>query len=839
MNTPSNRFAYAARIGLYVIAGLLPLLFLPQPLGIEFGREVAFSALILIAGMLWLVSVLTSGEVRWPHSPILYLAGGLVAVFGVSTILSHAPIISALFADAGAEKYVILAGALVLMGVAGSLIRSPAEAGLLVFILIFAGALSAGLNAFQLIVTGYQLPFTANVIGTVNGLSLFYAALFLMTAGLIVSSAFGEWKKWVRIALVAAAAVFLFDLLLINFRTAWIVLLGSSVFLFGLLLIEVQVISYQLSVTGNKFGWRHWVVLGLIALSILMMVARGAIFPGLNLPLEVSPSFWATMRIAGAVFREGPLEVFFGSGPGTFGFDWLRYKDPAINQTVFWGVRFNQGQSWAATILPTAGFLGFAAFLAFLAGALLTLLKPLLAGPAGPHGLRNAVARSTFIGFVALAIAAFLYPANLTLILLFFLNVGALLALLKIPVPVPAEASERLQGETADFPVWSSTPNTSTPEGARGFWDIRETGLRFQAPWVVFVSSLLIIFFLALGVMGIYGRAQSVRAAYARQAGLAALSGGKIDESLAHLERAMTIESGNPVNYSLLVQGYTEKVRGIIQRAAQGQNVQQEFQQAISLAIQQSRQAIQIHPQEPTLWRLQGGLYELVIPYVQGSERPAFAAYQKAAELDPQNPAIYTEWGRAGLVFADRILALASQAQAKERGELEQARKSSLEEVAKVFQKAIEIKPDFAAAHFLLAQTLIRLGNLEQAIQSVENAKQAAPFDIGVAFQLGLLYYQRDNLERAQSEFERAITINDNYSNARYFLGLIYDRRGERQKALAEFERIAALNPDNQEVKRILDNLRAGKPALAEIVPPAQPPEKRKETPVKEKEGRK
>ncbi|MBI2053212.1 MAG: hypothetical protein HYT41_00490, partial [Candidatus Sungbacteria bacterium] len=48
------------------------------------------------------------------------------------------------------------------------------------------------------------------------------------------------------------------------------------------------------------------------------------------------------------------------------------------------------------------------------------------------------------------------------------------------------------------------------------------------------------------------------------------------------------------------------------------------------------------------------------------------------------------------------------------------------------------------------------------------------------------------------------------------------------------FMRIEKLNPDNAEVKRILANLAAGKPALDGIVPPASPPEKRKDAPVSE-----
>jgi hypothetical protein len=67
-------------------------------------------------------------------------------------------------------------------------------------------------------------------------------------------------------------------------------------------------------------------------------------------------------------------------------------------------------------------------------------------------------------------------------------------------------------------------------------------------------------------------------------------------------------------------------------------------------------------------------------------------------------------------------------------------------------------------------------------------------------------------------------------------LGLIYDRKGDGPRAIQQFEEIEKFNPDNQEIKRILQNLRAGKPALEGIVPPAEPPERRKETPVKEEQ---
>ena len=174
-----------------------------------------------------------------------------------------------------------------------------------------------------------------------------------------------------------------------------------------------------------------------------------------------------------------------------------------------------------------------------------------------------------------------------------------------------------------------------------------------------------------------------------------------------------------------------------------------------------------------------------------------------------------------------------SQTSGAERTRLDEIRIKTLQEVEQNLRKAISLKIDFAPAYFLLAQTALRVGNTQVAIQSAEAAKLAAPQDIGIAFQLGLLYYQSGDLNRAEVEFLRAVAFSPNYSNARYFLGLIYDRKGDKGKALAEFEKVRAFNPDNNEVQKILSNLRAGRGALVGIVPPGEPPEKRKEVPVR------
>jgi tetratricopeptide (TPR) repeat protein len=112
----------------------------------------------------------------------------------------------------------------------------------------------------------------------------------------------------------------------------------------------------------------------------------------------------------------------------------------------------------------------------------------------------------------------------------------------------------------------------------------------------------------------------------------------------------------------------------------------------------------------------------------------------------------------------------------------------------------------------------------------MEETKNLAPFDVGLAFQLGVAYYQKGNYQKAKEELERAISITPDYANALYFLGLTYDQLGEREKAIEKFKRVSELNPDNEEVKKIISNLEAGKKALEGILPTVPP-----KTPIEEK----
>ena len=830
---------------------MIPLWFLPLPVGLEFGREVTFSLFIVSAFILWLLSMLARGEVRYSSSLILWAVGLITIVFGVSTALSKAPLVSLTFGNPLAEKFSSLLLGILLMFIVSSVFTNNKDVKRIVFLLIGASGIAGLIAFFQLAwgislfgrLSSYAQGNNFNVVGTMNGFALFLVTMFVVTLGLLFSPSGTAMKKKIQYAMTAVLIVLMLDLMMIHFHTAWIVLLGSLIFFFGLMFMYMRGGRKQeigeVSVRRGGFDWRYSVLILLIALSVVMLVVKTPVFGSADLPFEVSPSFSATLSVGQQVLKEGQWALFFGSGPTTFNLDWAKYRDPAINQTQFWGVSFTQGFSWFSTMLATVGILGVFSFLLFLCLASIIFLRHLLKFP---HEKNTSMAMSLFLGFLGLILTVILYPSSLTFVLMLFLFAGILMTLLARPEPEVLFTGEKeetvhlaferesAQGLENDFELISA--KIEADPRSTGWWDIVSRTVRFEGSWLVFISSLLAIFFLSLGVAAMYLEVGRLRSALTSQRAVEMFNKGDIDGAIAGFEQAALFEDKNFSNYIPIVQARMEKIRRLIQQATAGNNVQQEFQSVASLAIQNSQKAIDLNSADPTLWRLQGSLYELFIPFIPGSENFAFSSYRKAIELNPLNPSLDIDLARAGLVAVDRLTLAIQQAQGSERDKLTEVRTAALKEITQVLQKAVEHKQDLADSHFLAAQTALRLGNVPAAIASAEKAKLAAPFDIGIAFQLGVLYYQSGDADKAQIEFERSVAMNNNYSNARYFLGLIYDKKGDKTRAIQQFEQIEALNPANLEVKRILQNLRIGMSGLEGIVPPAQPPEKRNVTPV-------
>lgn len=202
-------------------------------------------------------------------------------------------------------------------------------------------------------------------------------------------------------------------------------------------------------------------------------------------------------------------------------------------------------------------------------------------------------------------------------------------------------------------------------------------------------------------------------------------------------------------------------------------------------------------------------------------------SWQKAIEFEPNNPYSYTQLGK---VYAARADLAASDLQSKDekvKSEAETKIKESLAKAEEQFNKAVELKSDYAQAHFELAMVYGRQGKIKEAVSKLEMLKAGLPDDVGVAFQLGLLYYQDKQADKAVDELLRAIELMPSFANARWYLAAIYDEQGKKDLAIAQLEEILKTNPENETVKKKLDELK-NPPA------PATPPEGQIPEPIPE-----
>lgn len=798
---------------LYLMAIFTPIFFLPFTPSAAYAKEIMTALLIFVAVIAWLIGFLSSGSFRYTRTALNGATLIFLAILLVSTIFSKNFFTSLWGADATGERFLswfVFALAYFLIAsllnakksirMVGLLFVSSALLGLATLLQFF------GINIFAWLGAGDQF----NPVGTMNALTIFYGFIAVLGVGIISHArqfAGGEIRigRLFRYVVLAGTILTFVNMFFINFQAVWIAFAAGMAVLLGFNFRDIFDSRREGGVPALG-GVSFYLPLFLLILSVLFYLMPGG-FWGISagLPAEISLSAHVTKNIAKAVLQD---RFFFGSGPATFILDYNLYRDPILNQTNFWAIKFFHGSSFALTALATTGIAGIAALLLWAVvlflGFLRAMFRDLFINP-----MRLAIFSSLVFGLTAWG----LYASTFTAHLLFFMLAGLFLA-------------------------------CHSQEGAHkedGSWlRMHPRIISISSSSVMFSASLAAIFLVVLGVVGIYYVSQKYVAEIYFARGMRMVNaGGDLEIAQALVSRASQIDIKDDRYIRMEAQILLARLRNVIQQAAikPDPSLAQMFQSFLSRAIDRARLAQALNPGDSQNWTTLALVYESVIPYVQGAGQFSIDAYDAASKFDPLNPALLFDSSRVRIGIGDLLFVRADSASGDERQNLLRERDILFAQAQEKLEEALRLKPDYAPAHFLLAQVFDRKGDLNSAIRSAENTRILAFQDVGVAFQLGFLYYKADRLANAAQEFERAVLLNENYSNARYFLGLIYDRQGRRQDAILQFEKILMLNQGHQEVQQILANLRAGKSALAGITPPALPPEKRIKAPVPDKGG--
>lgn len=760
---------------LYLILFLIPLFFLPFTINIlDFPKQILASFLIILSFLGWLIKGIFSEKIVLRGNKIIYIAFALFFLsLLASSIFSSFPRGSFLgISGENKDNFIVLFSLLILTFLFLNSFENEKDFLLSLFFWLLALALVGIFNFCQIkkiFILPYQFSKSAN-FNTVGGPYIFaiLASVFLPVS--LVLTFFS--KKYLKIIFALISFILFLNIVLVNFRIAWFILIFSVIFLF--------VFGFSKE-KRMKLTLAAFLMIVLIA-SLFFYFYKGPLpsyFPILE--QETNISFFTESYILKGAFGQNFKNFILGTGPGTFLFNYLRYKPLEINQTSVWDKRFNSGSSLFFDWLLTKGLLGafcllFFCFLAFYF-SFYRLIKE-------RNKIYFDINLALLAGFFGLILISFIYSFNFSLFFVFWFLLGGIF-----------------------FLSFSKT-----------------TEIKLSSPLRTIFANAILMLFIVLFLFLVFFQGQKYLAEYNYLKGVLSLRSGDIDKTIEYLNKAATLNTFEDLYRRELAYVYLRKSEAISKNS---EISNEEKIELINSALANGRsaldRAILFNPNNVDNWNMRGYFYRSLIG-VQGAENEALISYQKSSELEPISPIPYGEMGRIYILMAQFLRNKNQEDLAKENLNLAQ----------KQLEKALELKPDYAIAHYLMAVVLDQLGNLDQAIAKLEQTQILLPEDIGLNFQLGLLYWRKEEIEKAKNKFEQALLLanklNRDYSDARYMLALIYDKKGDREKAKEEIKKLIASYPENEQLKKILENLEKGLPALEGIASQQAAPQLPSET---------
>ena len=767
----SSLLESVARWLAYDLILLIPLVAIPSaPEPLEIHKQTVLVVLTLGAFLAWASSMVAkrSFSIRtgWIHAAPLLVLGATIA----SAAASPAPYLS--WIGGSSQEYMsalTIFALTVLYYVVVNVLASEREHRVVHALLLSSAAIAGAVGLWSAF---HGNAF--NTVGTFNALGIYLVAMTTFGCGLTVANRadhavlhggiVGRFERALIVLVSIETAAFL---VIVNYRALWILLIaGMSALLAAAFFRAKEIVDQR----------RLVLPMLLLVVSGIMAVGLPFSFP-LRAPIEVTPSFASGISIASSVL--GGPSALLGSGPGTYAFDYALLHDAAVNATPMWAKRFDRAASFELTVATSLGIAGLCAWGLFLVAICLR------------SGARVVAAKSykgwatvlvDFSAWLVFAVAAFLYPGNVTLV--FFLFVLA--ALMTSQAEKPAK----------EIP-FAKSPRAGT---------ILTVSIAIASIGVLAIAFVTVVRYVS-------------ESALAKAVDISANS-GDTKEIVAALDRAVASNRFNDVAERDLAQALVMRVEAEIDGIADVSTVspsKKEYVQALAAAaVDASIRATELSPREALNWLSQAVVYRALIPLIPDAGDFAVAAGRRAIALEPTNPSDQIELGKTFLALGESVReatvstdpAAASAAKAKLASFLSSAETS--------FAAAIALRPADSSAHYQLSLTYDRQGRLSDAITKMESVRKYNPTDVGVAFQLGMLYLRRDakdDLASAQTEFERAVELAPSYSNARWFLATIYEKQGNVEGAIEQVEKVLEYNPGNEIVSQRLERLRRGEPS--------------------------
>jgi len=589
-----------------------------------------------------------------------------------------------------------------------------------------------------------------------GGGAIFLVVILILTVGREQKSLFPTAS--VGVFRFIFACLTLWCLAILNFPPAWILLI----------IMTISILAYKIYISGRQKNIKTSnMIMPVIMVSVAVIFLFGIIggreqkslFP--TIPNEARISAKESLLITGRSLREG---FAFGSGQGNFAYNFSKFKSQSFNDLDVWQLRFNKADNYIIELIATTGILGTLAWLGLLGFILFVRIYTDEKRINTDHGSDKSGEDSqkqdnkSVIGEYPFSICV--YPFLTIILAQFFYSSSTLLL----------------------FTTWLLIIISVAPL-VQDAQEIRVKKIFENVPETLLAVNVL------LGVIAILFAAFliNVSGKYRANVAFAQIANTETEYSAndkqAIIINAMKLDKKNSLYPISLTRVYLSQIKEEIKKAPseQSSNLLRDLAEAV---VNSAVRATELSPNSVSAWELRGSVYRDIYSVVSEAETAILSSFETAINLEPLNPILLTELGKAYILTGDNAAA------------------------QEALNKALELKSGYEEAKIQLAIVKDKTGMSEEAIGELEAIASRKPDDARIFFETGRIYFNNENIEKAIENFQKAAQIFPEYSNALYSLALCYTKNGQKQEAINTFERVLELNPASNDVKEKISELK-------------------------------
>jgi len=653
---------WVVKYTIFALIFLMPLFYLPWTSDVlDFNKQALLVLFCFVALFAWMLRTLISGKFVFKPSKIHFAASALFLVYLLATIFSI-------------NRYGSFWG---WPQISSESLLSSIGLGILYFLVsntfskkqIFTGIIVLSVSALIAEIAGVlQLfgVFLFNTIGSAGYLGFFAATLLPLVIVMLIIS-----KKWLKILFSLLLVCSTLVLILVNYPILWwVVLLGSVVLaIFG--------------VMGRNIFDGRWMSLPVFFLmvSVFFILLNPQVSFVSQKANDVFLSQKSSFGISMQAIGERPI---FGSGPGTFAYDFSKFKDPSFSQTPIWSVVFSQAGSKVLNDLATTGILGFIALLCFLIFPIFYGVKFIFSKIKSKDESLKAnwiLVLGFLISLLVQIVAYFLFSSSLVLNFINFLLIAGLVALL-------FEEKKEYELKPSSLPTLI----------------------------VTFVFTLVFIF--GLGTLILDGQRYVAEVNYF--SGIKLWQSGNKNAGTKNLEAAAGLNSSSDLYFVQLSQAYLLTLQDELKSttASPSDLEKSKVQTLVANAVNAAKIATNLNPNSSSDWANLAYIYQSLYGIIGNSSSWALDSYGRALKLDPNNPYLLSQEGDINFISANQL----GQDKVNQKNQFLSSAKSELE-------KAASLNPNYSNGLFYLGLVYDALGDKNGAIKEFLQIQQQNPKD--------------------------------------------------------------------------------------------------------------